>query len=530
MVSVDLPNVIYARGSLTNNGSPTGAGGDGLHYLPVANTRTQGTLYGLALSDVVGPTMTGPTTYSNKLGHTLNFPLTCDDVHATYEIVPGLDAVRFALSDPYVSPAVNWAGGSTGPGAGTYSVGVRARDGSGNYGPTRTYTFTVAAEVNPVSYFTGGERGGVWDWSDLANLSQTIDGLTPVTAVGQVVRWVRDTSPNANHLHASDNTTANAPTLQQVNGKYVLRFDGNDVLYADTPFYIPGSNTAYTCIAGIKGAAPATAKSILAAASVTNTTPFFVPLQAVGTTANVQQSMRNNGSGGGIFPVLPSILDDTMRVVTSARHSTTGVQRMRDASLRPTDGGAGASYTAATNQSIGTAIDATRMAVGGSAALSPGTNFFTGDLPPLFIINRYLTDDEVMFGEEWTANRAITTALPGQVTNLDGNATGNVGTVTLTAPAGVASTGGGFSGSGAGSPGSVTLTAPSGFAAGAGSAFAFGSPGSVTIVRLEGQATGTVQDTGEPVTVEEAKQQLRIVADSSEDALIRGSVYGAGAD
>jgi hypothetical protein len=92
MASVNLPNVYYSKGVPGNSGSPTGAGGDGLHYLPATNTRTQGTRAGLVLSDTVGPTMTGSNAYSNKLGHTLNFALSCDDVHATYEIVPGLDA------------------------------------------------------------------------------------------------------------------------------------------------------------------------------------------------------------------------------------------------------------------------------------------------------------------------------------------------------------------------------------------------------------------------------------------------------
>jgi uncharacterized phiE125 gp8 family phage protein len=99
-----------------------------------------------------------------------------------------------------------------------------------------------------------------------------------------------------------------------------------------------------------------------------------------------------------------------------------------------------------------------------------------------------------------------------------GNGAGSPGIITMFAPAGVAS--GSGSGAGAGSPGTVSLFAPAGSAGSSSSGSGFGSPGSVTIVRLEGQATGTVQDTGEPVTVEEAKQQLRIVDDSSEDALI----------
>jgi hypothetical protein len=247
-------------------------------------------------------------------------------------------------------------------------------------------------------------------------------------------------SPNGNHLRtAADGSTR--PTLQQVGGKYVLRFDGSDdIMYADTPFYIPGSSTAYTAIAGIKAAAQASARNIIAAASTTNTAPSLAPMQSDTTTTSLKQSGRNNSFSGGVFPSLPNILDNTARVVTSA-FSAAGVQRMRDASLRPSDGSAGSSYTSTTNASLGLLIDADRMAIGGSAGATPGA-YFAGDLFPMFVINRYLTDDETMFGEEWEANRSLSTALPGQVGPLDGYALGSVGTVAVAAPAGTASGGG----------------------------------------------------------------------------------------
>jgi hypothetical protein len=490
MASVNLPNVLYSKGSPDNEGSNTAAGGDGLHYLPVASTRLQGQRAGLTLSDTVGPTMTSPATYTNRIGHTLNFPLACNDDHATFEIVAGLDSARFSLSDPYITPTINWVGGGNGPPNGSYQVKVRARDGSGNYGAIQTLTFTVAAEVNPVSFYTSGELGAIFDPNDWSNLSQTIDGLTPVTAVGQSVGYVRDPSPNANHWRAAANNNTR-PTLQQVGGKYVLRFDRlqSQILFASTPFYTPGVSTVYTAIMGLQMAVPAATQTIFAAQSTVNSTPFFVPLQAL-NTGELQQSMRNNGSGGGTFPKLPTTaIDGTAKVYTSAR-SPAGTGRMRDATLRPSDGGAGASYTAVANTSIGVTIDANRMAIGGNCGATPA-NFLSGDVSAFFVTSGYLSDDQVQFGEEWAANRTpLASALPGSSPALDGNGAGGTGSITLTAPAGVG-TGGSGSASGSGAPGGITLSAPAGTGSGSSTQSGSGSggPGGVTLVAPTGVAS-----------------------------------------
>jgi uncharacterized phiE125 gp8 family phage protein len=456
-----------------------------------------------------------------EVNQPLNLILSSNDIHSTFEIVPGLNSSLFQLSDPYLTPRLQWVGAGTGPAVGTYQVNVRARDGSGNYGPTLTKTVVAANEVSPATYFGNAERGGVYDWSVLTNLSQTIDGLTPVTAVGQTVRWVRDLSPNNNHLHSLDNTVA-APTLQlDSNGHYVLRFAGNAILIADVPFYFPNVSTAFTAIMGLKAAAQSGSKTLLSAQNASGGNAFFVPLQTSGTTTTMGEALRDDSSNGGVFPSLPNILDNTARVLTS-KASPKAVFRMRDASLRPTDG-SGVYGSSATNTAIGTDITSTRMGIGGNVGLTP-TNFYTGDLYPFMVISRDLEDWETVAGEDWVGHRALTATLPGST--FDVNAAGSVGTVAVSAPTGTASNGvGSSSGNGAGSPGIVTTVSFGG--QGAGSASASASIGSVKIFTVTGGATGAIAvPDGMPIMLDEAKDSQRIET-SDEDVVLLGFLLAA---
>jgi hypothetical protein len=494
MASLNLTNVLYSRGSADNNGSDTGAGGDGLHYLPAPVTRTQGTRLGLTLSDTVGPTMTGPSTFTSQYGQKLSFALSCNDTHATYEIVAGLDGALCELSDPYLTPAVRWVGDGTGPNVGTYSVNIRARDGSGNYGPTKTYTFAVALDVSPATFFSNGERGMVWDLSDLslANMSQSIGG-TGTVAVGSPVGFVRDLSPNGDDwFAAADNSSR--PTLQiDSNGKYYLQPDGsNDVLLAATPFVTPGSNLAFTVIIGLNGAAQSATKTIIGLNSTASTTPFLIPMQASGTTTNIIQVGRNDSFGGGAsWPSLTGVLDGTTRIITSAFTGTTS-SRMRNAASRPSDGLAG-SYTASGTLSMGPAVSITRVGLGANPGATPA-NFFAGRIYSGFAINRYLNDNEVKSGEDWVATRSLSAALPGQTVSGDGSGAGSPGTVTLTAPTGVGTGGSAANGSGSGSPGTITDTAPTG--QGHGNGAGVGSAGTVQLSSPTGTGSGGVSASG----------------------------------
>jgi hypothetical protein len=489
--SLTIPGCYYVRGTDSIASST-----DTLHYSPASFVREVGIKMAQALTDVTAPSLSGPSTYSNESGRKLSFLLQSPDLHKTYEIVAGTYSSLFELSDPYFLPAIRYAGDGTGPAPGGYPISVRARDGSGNYSAARTYTITVANEVSPASYFSSSERGGVYDWSVLSNLSQTFDGLTPVTAVGQTVRWVRDSSPNNNHLHSLDNSVA-APTLQlNENGKYVLRFpSGGAIMFADVPFFFPGTSNAYTAIGGLKSSPQASIRTILSSGKSDNVFPGLVPFQAT-TTASIQQAGRNNASGGGTFPVLANIQDNTTRVVTSA-YSPNGAQRMRDASLRPSDGTAGSSYTVTSNTSLGLSLDSDRMAIGGACGPTPAA-FFVGDLLPFSVISRDLTENEVQMGENWTANRSLAVLLPGQSGSSNVGAAGGVGTASAQAVR-IAPAAGNAAGVGAASGGVGGLAPASGSASGSGQSAAT-PPGSVPQT-ADGIAGGIGSANGQAVKV-----------------------------
>ncbi len=272
----------------------------------------------------------------------------------------------------------------------------------------------VSAEVSPTTFFGASERGVVIDLTNLSNLFQNIDGTVAVTTAGDPVGYVADLSGNANHLTAAANNTTR-PTYQvDGDGKPYLSFDGsNDVVFGATPFVTPGGalSHTYTGSVGLYGAAQSATKTLISNNSTSDTIPFVVPLQASGTTTTLLQAARNNASGvGTTYPSLTSVLDSTKRVITSASRNSDGRMRMRDAASRPAGGGDG-SYTTTTNTGLGTAISVTRMGVGANSGATPA-NYFNGRIYSFFLINRDLTDTEVKNGENWSAARCLTAALP----------------------------------------------------------------------------------------------------------------------
>jgi hypothetical protein len=288
------------------------------------------------------------------------------------------------------------------------------------FGPRRRRAVVAVQGVGPTSPTTlfTTERGMVWDLSDqsLANMSQSIAGTGTVT-VGSVVGFVRDLSPNANHWFAASDGNSR-PTLQQdADGKYYLSFDGsNDVLLASVPFVAATSSAtlAFTSVVGIFAAAQSATKTLLSTNSTSNAVPFMVPLQASGTTTSLVASGRNDGSGGAItnqWPTLTSVLDSTKRVITSAwAGPVVGTNRMRDAASRPSGGGAG-SYNSSSNVDCTRPLSVTRSGLGANC---PATiaNFFAGRIYSGFVINRYLTDNEVKTAEDWVASKCLASTLP----------------------------------------------------------------------------------------------------------------------
>lgn len=406
--SLDISNVYYSRGPDDRTAN------DNLHYQPAAVSRLQGEYMGDTLTDVTGPTITSVNTYSNLAGSALSFVLTASDTygHATFHLDGGADVAQFEISDPYITPTLRWTGNGTGPAAGTYVVGIRARDGAGNYGATQTFTLTASAEVSPATFFTSGERGAVWDLTDLTSLFQDVAGTTPVTAAGQTVGKVLDKSGNNNHwVAAADNTTR---PLYQVDGdgKPYLSFDGsNDILFGATP-HATTTNGRYTCVMGLFAAAPAATRYAIGSYSTATTTPFVEPISAAASGGNLTPSMRNDGgNGAGTLPVLTGMLDNaTKRVIHSGYNGSNSTLRMRNGADRPAGGGTG-SYQSTTQGTFANNFALTRAALGGRGFNTP-SNFWQGRIYSGFNINRYLSDSEITAGEDWVASRILTAALP----------------------------------------------------------------------------------------------------------------------
>jgi hypothetical protein len=308
--SLNLPGVYYSRGNDAWDVSRLPTGGiEGLHYSPAVNVRTQGLRMAATLTDVTGPTITGVTGFASQSGQALVFALTCNDSHATYHLNGGADAALFEISDPYLTPTLRWVGNGGGPGVGSYSVGVRARDGRGNYGPTQTITISVSAEVSPVTAFTSGQKGFVIDLTDtsVGNLAQNIDG-TGAVSDGSFLGFVRDLSPNANHWTAAANNTTRPKYRIDSDGSPYIDWTGTQALYQASPFAAP-TNGRWTSSIGIFGAAPTVAKGLLVANSATGGAAQLQPYQLAATGGSITTFMRNdNSNGGSPNPLLTGIL------------------------------------------------------------------------------------------------------------------------------------------------------------------------------------------------------------------------------
>jgi hypothetical protein len=404
-VSLNVSNVYYVMG-------PNVVSPDNIHYQPNSAMRTIGVSMQTVLNDVVGPTMTSPSSMGAETSGKLALLLTGSDNHQTFHLNGGADVAQFEISDPYLAPTLRWVSDGTSPGNGTYVVKVRARDGRGNYGADQTVTITVAAEVSPASFFTSGERGAAWDLSTLSNLSQTIDGLTPVTATGQSVGWVRDISGNNNHWIAAGNNTTRPTYQTDSDGKPYLSFDGsNDILFSATPLN-SATDGRYTAVVGLFAAAPASNRYVVGSYSTSTTTPFVEAIVS-DTSGGAFPSFRNDASSGGgqTTCTIASMFDNTnKRVINSGWSGSGGTCRLRNAPGRPSGGGTG-NYTSIAIGAFAQNFTVTRGALGGRGFNAPA-NWWAGRIYSGGFINRYMSDLEIKNFENWAANRCVTSALP----------------------------------------------------------------------------------------------------------------------
>ena len=102
---------------------------------------------------------------------------------------------------------------------------LRQKLGIGTDLPFSEY-YKYAYPYNPVTLFTGGKQGAIYDPSDLTTLWQDAAGTVPVTKSGDPVGLMKDKSGNGNH--AKQAVSAARPTYQTDGILHKLVFDGVD--------------------------------------------------------------------------------------------------------------------------------------------------------------------------------------------------------------------------------------------------------------------------------------------------------------
>ena len=111
----------------------------------------------------------------------------------------------------------------------------------------KTFGFNLNV-FDPVTLFTGGKQGAIYDPSDLTTLFQDAAGTVPVTKDGDPVGLMKDKSGNGNH--ATQAVSASRPTYRTDGIFHWLSFDGVDD-YLDAPQLIVDAN--FSVFAAIKG-------------------------------------------------------------------------------------------------------------------------------------------------------------------------------------------------------------------------------------------------------------------------------------
>ena len=115
----------------------------------------------------------------------------------------------------------------------------QAGNGSYNAAPQVQQSFTAIA---PNTLFSSGESGAIYDFTSLDGLFQDAAETTPVTTVGQYIRYAKDKSGTANHLKQT--STTYAPILaQDSDGTYYANFLNSRNLYSVGTF-TPGTRYA----------------------------------------------------------------------------------------------------------------------------------------------------------------------------------------------------------------------------------------------------------------------------------------------
>lgn len=230
-----------------------------------------------------------------------------------------------------------------------------------------------AVAFNPASFFGGGEKGVIYDPSDLTSLFQDSAGTTPVTASADPVGKMNDLS--GNNFHATQATGGSRPSYQVASGKKSVR-----VLAGGFNLGVPTISAAaadWTLVVGIKLIAVGTYQCVLDAQTGRL---IFYAVDSTATSASYYD---------GGYKVASWTPGTTAHTLTYALTSGAGKIRADGADILT-----GQAYT--------------QRAISGVTAL--GTNIvggdgLNGDIYGLILINRVLTAGEIANAEAWMAAR-----------------------------------------------------------------------------------------------------------------------------
>lgn len=227
---------------------------------------------------------------------------------------------------------------------------------------------------DPLSLFAGGYDGFFFDPSR-ANLYQTSDTSSPVTASGQSVGRVTDLSPNGRH--ATQATSSQRPVYTESGGYRYLDGDGADDRMATT--FAPGS--ANSIVLEVDVPASLSTTQIICGGSLTSGTRFWLGVLAAG------QVIAGVGSG---TPSGSADIRNTKTVLGLTQDGTT-VKIYQGQSSTPV-------YSGAQGGTI--ASDAVWLFSGNSAAF-----WFGGNIHHALVINRALSPAEYLDLARWAAQR-----------------------------------------------------------------------------------------------------------------------------
>lgn len=184
---------------------------------------------------------------------------------------------------------------------------------------------TVDPFTTPASLFAAGEQGAWYDPSDLTTIFQDSAGTIPANAIGQSIGMIKDKSGRGNH--ATQPTAANRPTLQSINSKNFLLFNGtNSAMFSSAVDFTGTSKMTVVMGIGKLDANPGMFLELSAAVNL-NLGSFFV-FTNNSTLNNIDVSMR--GATGGtatrsyadgtppIVSVLSINMDSTVTPIESA--------------------------------------------------------------------------------------------------------------------------------------------------------------------------------------------------------------------